>query len=226
MHERSSRSVPSRLHQFCTSRQQLPPTTWYAGGQLSRRPFRWLAEEQSRLLNRRLRASAISPDHLLALGTKDQAAGHVWHLATSPNRCVHIVRSIRPRFRRPTSASESLSVLTHLDRTRVLFYGIATHCARCCGLLGQQSLSSCWLASPGEGPAWMPKVPCSACSSRQLDATAAQCGTPLPSEQDHLGSWQLNPIHICTFTGARIPSCATARQWITCTQPSIQRSIE
>ena len=66
---------PSRLHQFCTSRQQLPPTTWHAGGQLSRRPLRWLAEEQSRLLNRRLRASAIGPDHLLASGTKDQAVG-------------------------------------------------------------------------------------------------------------------------------------------------------
>ena len=75
MHERSSRSAPSRLHQFCTSRQQLSPTTWHAGGQLSRRPFRWLAEEQSRLLNRRLRASAIGPDHLLASGTKDQAVG-------------------------------------------------------------------------------------------------------------------------------------------------------
>ena len=75
MHERSSRSAPSRLHQFCTSRQQLPPTTWHAGGQLSRRPLRWLAEEQSRLLNRRLRASAIGPDHLLASGTKDQAVG-------------------------------------------------------------------------------------------------------------------------------------------------------
>ena len=28
-----------------------------------------------RLLNRRLRASAIGPDHLLASGTKDQAVG-------------------------------------------------------------------------------------------------------------------------------------------------------
>jgi len=75
VHERSSRSAPSRLHQFCTSRQQLPPSTCHAGGQLSRRPLRWLAEEQSPLLNRLLRASAIGPDHLLASGTKDQAVG-------------------------------------------------------------------------------------------------------------------------------------------------------
>ena len=75
MHERNSRSAPSRWHQFCTSRQQLPPSTCHAGGQLSRRPLRWLAEEQSPLLNRLLRASAIGPDHLLASGTKDQAVG-------------------------------------------------------------------------------------------------------------------------------------------------------
>ena len=75
VHERSSRSAPSRLHQFCTSRQQLSPTTWHAGGQLSCRPLRWLAEDQSRLLNRPLCASAIGLDHLLASGTKDQAVG-------------------------------------------------------------------------------------------------------------------------------------------------------
>jgi hypothetical protein len=56
---------PSILHAVATA---LTPTTWHAGGQLSRRPIRWLAEEQSRLLNRRLCASAVGPDHLLASG--------------------------------------------------------------------------------------------------------------------------------------------------------------
>jgi len=55
-----------------------------ADSQLSRRPIRWFAEEQSRLLARFLQASVIGPDHLLASGTKDQAGGHVRALATSP----------------------------------------------------------------------------------------------------------------------------------------------
>ena len=69
--------MPSTSHQFCTQWLQLTPSTWHAGCRIAQRPFRWLAEEQSRLWNRLLRASAIGPDHLLAVGTKDQAVGRL-----------------------------------------------------------------------------------------------------------------------------------------------------
>jgi hypothetical protein len=75
--ERSSCSVSSASHQFCTLWLQLTPSTWHAGCRIVQRPFRWLAEEQSRLWNRLLRASAIGPGHLLAVGTKDQAVGRL-----------------------------------------------------------------------------------------------------------------------------------------------------
>ena len=77
MQERSSCSVSSASHQFCTLWLQLTPSTWHAGCRIVQRPFRWLAEEQSRLWNRLLRASAIGPGHLLAVGTKDQAVGRL-----------------------------------------------------------------------------------------------------------------------------------------------------
>ena len=69
--------MSSTSHQFCTQWLQLTPSTWHAGCRIAQRPFRWLAEEQSRLWNRLLRASAIGPDHLLAVGTKDQAVGRL-----------------------------------------------------------------------------------------------------------------------------------------------------
>ena len=77
MQERSSCSVSSASHQFCTLWLQLTPSTWHAGCRIVQRPFRWLAEEQSRLWNRLLRASAIGPGHLLDVGTKDQAVGRL-----------------------------------------------------------------------------------------------------------------------------------------------------
>ena len=69
--------MPSTSHQFCTPWLQLTPSTWHAGCRILQRPFRWLAEEQSRLWNRLLRASAIGPDDLLAVGAKDQAVGRL-----------------------------------------------------------------------------------------------------------------------------------------------------
>ena len=69
--------MSSTSHQFCTQWLQLTPSTWHAGCRIAQRPFRWLAEEQSRLWNRLLCASAIGPDHLLAVGTKDQAVGRL-----------------------------------------------------------------------------------------------------------------------------------------------------
>lgn len=69
--------MSSASHQFCTLWLQLTPSTWHAGCRIVQRPFRWLAEEQSRLWNRLLRASAIGPGHLLAVGTKDQAVGRL-----------------------------------------------------------------------------------------------------------------------------------------------------
>jgi hypothetical protein len=116
VHEQGSCSAPSTLHQFCTPWQQLTPTTWHAGGQLSRRPIRWLAEEQSRLLNRRLCASAVGPDHLLASGTKDQA---VWALATSPKRLVLIAHSIRPRSRRPQGIFNRTDTINKQEPSRI-----------------------------------------------------------------------------------------------------------
>ncbi len=76
--------MPSTSHQFCTPWLQLTPSTWHAGCRILQRPFRWLAEEQSRLWNRLLRASAIGPDDLLAVGAKDQAVGRL--RATSRER--------------------------------------------------------------------------------------------------------------------------------------------
>ena len=74
-----------------------PPTTCYAGGQLSRRPFRWLAEEQSRLLNRRLCASATGPDHLLASGTKDPGQwDHSAELGAPPRQLLPFTVPIWP----------------------------------------------------------------------------------------------------------------------------------
>lgn len=69
--------MSSASHQFCTLWLQLTPSTWHAGCRIVQRPFRWLAEEQSRLWNRLLRASAIGPGHLLDVGTKDQAVGRL-----------------------------------------------------------------------------------------------------------------------------------------------------
>jgi hypothetical protein len=56
-----------------------PLGSWHAGGQLSRRPIWWLAEEQSRPLVQFLHASAIGlcigPDHLLACGLGHERPG-------------------------------------------------------------------------------------------------------------------------------------------------------
>ena len=97
MHEQRSCSASSTLHQFCTPWQQLTPTTWHAGGQLSRRPIRWLAEEQSRLLNRRLCASAVGPDHLLASGAKDRAGGRLSRAPRAHRQLLPFALPISPR---------------------------------------------------------------------------------------------------------------------------------
>jgi hypothetical protein len=97
VHEQRSCAAPSTLHQFCTPWQQLTPTTWHAGGQLSRRPIRWLAEEQSRLLNRRLCASAVGPDHLLASGAKDRAGGRLTRAPRAHRQLLPFALPISPR---------------------------------------------------------------------------------------------------------------------------------
>ena len=160
MHERSSRSAPSRLHQFCTSRQQLPPSTCHAGGQLSRRPLRWLAEEQSPLLNRLLRASAIGPDHLLASGTKDQAVGPLSQARSGTRSTIAFLRldfgqkrdcpqgifnwyrcpccAATPRPRRPPRAHASSARPTRLRPARM---PRAAHLDRLAPLVGSPPVS-------------------------------------------------------------------------------------
>ena len=98
--------MPSTSHQFCTPWLQLTPSTWHAGCRILQRPFRWLAEEQSRLWNRLFRASAIGPDHLLAVGTKDQAVGHFGRPQPRSAQLLLFSVAIRPKI--PTMLRVSL----------------------------------------------------------------------------------------------------------------------